>query len=190
MFPILSNSCPWKLLHFAFPQAMYESAHFPIAQSIKNVMELLDFCQCDRRRIVSQCNFNMNFSYYKLNWTSFYMFRRHVHLFFCWYLVFYRVGGLSLLKVVYTSGIIIRSKYFFQFFFFFFYFVHIFFLPKVFLLMYIIRFIKPFLYFGFWVLVRKNSTISRVPVFSSIILYGFTFLIHSKFVLGYGIKNE
>lgn len=28
----------------------------------ENVMELLDFCQCDRRRIVSQCNFNMNFS--------------------------------------------------------------------------------------------------------------------------------
>lgn len=120
------------------------------------------------------------------------MFKGHLH-FVC--LLIFSPFFLEFLvsfffKVLYMPGMIINGKYFS--FFFFFYFAHSA-LHKVFLLIYVIKFMNPLPY-CFWISESQLKTFffsflgyGGTPHILFYYLYGFIFLIHLKLL--YGVKN-
>lgn len=78
---VMPNAPPLGLYHAAFPAAINRSACFPTASPTGYNAKLLHFLSLFKWKVVSQCNFNLHFSYYKTSWRSFHRFEGHVLLF-------------------------------------------------------------------------------------------------------------
>lgn len=53
------------------------------ALTMECIIRVLDCCQPDRRKIVSQCSCNLHIFYYAWSWVSFQMFKDHLYFILC-----------------------------------------------------------------------------------------------------------
>lgn len=198
------NCSPYGVILTSTPTSNVWEGLFPTALPIERVTKFLDFCQPDRRKMVSHCSSNLHIFYYEWRWTYFHMFKSHSCFIFCelcLYLLprfshklvgllflslfvetFYLLGKLALR--LYTSHTYFPSLWFFSSFWLC---AYVYFSCRSFYF-YVFRFINFFMASGLWISL-KNLSITWIKNFpGSFSNFMFLFLtikslIHLEFII-------
>ena len=80
---IFLNCSPYGVTLTYTPTSNVWEGLFPAASSMGCVIKSLDFCQPDRRKMVSQCSFNLHIFYHEWSQAYFQMFNSYSYFIFC-----------------------------------------------------------------------------------------------------------